>query len=73
MLVIQFTVKMERRWSREPFAADSSILDVCIERLQEEFNQLDCTDQRRDRMDTFFKAKRPVGELEQDDLINIRE
>jgi hypothetical protein len=50
-----------------------SIPDVCIERLQEEFNQLDCTDKQKDRMEEFFKAKRAVGELKQDDLINIYE
>lgn len=50
-----------------------SIPDVCIERLQEEFNQLDCTDQQKDRMEEFFKSKRAVGELRQDDLIHICE
>jgi hypothetical protein len=50
-----------------------SIPDVCIERLQEEFNQLDCTDKQKDRMEEFFKAKRAVGELRQDDLVNIYE
>ena len=50
-----------------------SIPDVCIERLQEEFNQLDCTDKQKDRMEEFFKAKRAVGELRQDDLASICE
>ena len=50
-----------------------SIPDVCIERLQEEFNQLDCTDKQKDRMEEFFKSKRAVGELKQDDLVNICE
>jgi hypothetical protein len=50
-----------------------SIPDVCIERLQEEFNQLDCTDKQKDRMEEFFKAKRAVGELRQDDLVSICE
>ena len=52
---------------------DFSIPDVCIERLQEEFNQLDCTNQQRDRMEAFFRVKRAMGELKQDDLINICE
>jgi hypothetical protein len=50
-----------------------SIPDVCIERLQEEFKQLDCTDKQKDRMEEFFNAKRAVGELKQDDLVNICE
>ncbi len=50
-----------------------SIPGVCIERLQAEFNQLDCTDKQRDRMEEFFKAKRAVGELRQDDLVSICE
>ncbi|CAF0803687.1 unnamed protein product [Adineta steineri] len=52
---------------------ENGIPDVCIERLQEEFNQLDCTDKQKDRMEEFFKAKRAVGELRQDDLVNICE
>lgn len=52
---------------------DFRIPDVCIERLQEEFNQLDCTDKQKDRMEEFFKAKRAVGELRQDDLVSICE
>ncbi len=55
------------------FFFDFSIPDVCIERLQEEFNQLDCTDKQKDRMEEFFKAKRAVGELKQDDLVSICE
>ena len=55
-----------------PFV-DFRIPDVCIERLQEEFNQLDCTDQQKDRMEEFFKSKRAVGELKQDDLVHIYE
>jgi hypothetical protein len=47
--------------------------DVCIERLQEEFKQLDCTDRQKNRMEAFFDAKRAMGELKQDDLINICE
>ena len=54
-------------------SVDSRIPDVCIERLQEEFNQLDCTDQQKDRMEEFFKSKRAVGELRQDDLVHIYE
>ena len=50
-----------------------SIPDVCIERLQEEFYQLKCTVQQKDRMEEFFKSKRAVGELKQDDLHNICE
>lgn len=49
------------------------IPDVCIERLQEEFKQLDCTDKQKDRMEEFFRAKRAVGELKQDDLVSICE
>ena len=48
-----------------------SIPDVCIERLQEEFKQLDCTDTQKNRMEEFFNSKRAVGELKQDDLVNI--
>ncbi len=55
------------------FFLNFSIPDVCIERLQEEFNQLDCTDKQKDRMEEFFKAKRAVGELKQDDLVSICE
>ena len=50
-----------------------SIPEVCIERLQAEFNQLECTDKQKDRMEEFFKAKRAVGELKQDDLVSICE
>jgi hypothetical protein len=41
--------------------------------LQEEFKQLDCTDKQKDRMEEFFNSKRAVGELKQDDLVNICE
>ncbi|CAF1577410.1 unnamed protein product, partial [Didymodactylos carnosus] len=49
------------------------VQEVCIERLKEEFNQLDCTDKQKDRMEEFFKSKQAVGELKQDDLVNICE
>jgi hypothetical protein len=55
------------------FFCQFSIPDVCIERLQEEFNQLDCTDKQKDRMEEFFNSKRAVGELRQDDLVSICE
>jgi len=55
------------------FCSVFSIPDVCIERLEEEFKQLDCTDKQKDRMEEFFNSKRAVGELKQDDLINICE
>jgi len=29
---------------------------VCIERLEEEFKQLDCTDKQKDRMEEFFNS-----------------
>ena len=51
----------------------SRIPEVCIELLQEEFKQLDCTVQQKDRMKEFFQSKRAVGELRQDDLLNICE
>ncbi|CAF0801945.1 unnamed protein product [Adineta steineri] len=52
---------------------ENGIPEVCIERLQEEFKQLDCTDKQKDRMEEFFNSKRAVGELKQDDLVNICE
>lgn len=74
--MIKITVKMGKERSREfperIFLFDR-IPDVCIERLQEEFKQLDCTDKQKDRMEEFFRAKRAVGELKQDDLVSICE
>ncbi|CAF1167609.1 unnamed protein product [Didymodactylos carnosus] len=52
---------------------ENGVQEVCIERLKEEFNQLDCTDKQKDRMEEFFKSKKAVGELKQDDLVNICE
>ena len=49
------------------------IPDICIDRLQNEFKQLDCTDKQKDRMEEFFRYKRAIGELKQDDLVNICE
>lgn len=46
---------------------------MCIDRLQEEFKQLDCTVPQKNRMEEFFQSKRAVGELRQDDLVNICE
>lgn len=51
----------------------SRIPEVCIKILQEEFEQLDCTVQQKDRMKEFFQSKQDVGELRQDDLLNICE
>ncbi|CAF0946849.1 unnamed protein product [Rotaria sordida] len=53
--------------------SENGIPDVCIERLQEEFKQLDCTDKQKDRMEEFFNSKRAIGELKHDDLVNICE
>ncbi|CAF3423581.1 unnamed protein product [Rotaria socialis] len=52
---------------------ENGILDVCIESLEKDLEQLDCTDKQKDRMEEFFNSKRAIGELKHDDLVNICE
>ncbi|CAF3793927.1 unnamed protein product [Rotaria socialis] len=52
---------------------ENGILDVCIESLEKDLEQLDCTDKQKDRMEEFFNSKRAMGELKHDDLVNICE
>ena len=55
------------------FFVDFSTPDVTVERLVEDFKQLDSTDEQNERLRKFIISKHAVGELKQDDLENLCE